>query len=82
MTDEPKAVGTRWKVIGAVVGALVGLTVTALDDLFELLGLGPEMRFPYQLLGVLAGGYIGAAIGKAIDRKRHRGRPTHNAEGA
>jgi hypothetical protein len=37
------------------------------------MGLGKEMHFPYQLLGLLGGGYIGAAIGKAIDRRKHQG---------
>jgi hypothetical protein len=60
MPDETTHTSKKWKVIGAVIGAVVGLIITANDDLFQLLGLGPGSRFPFQFAwrprGRLSGG--------------------------
>jgi len=70
MTSESAGVGRRWKITGAIVGVLVGLIVTGNEDLYEALGLGPQLRSAYQLLGAIGGGYLGAAVGKLLDRRR------------
>jgi hypothetical protein len=82
MPDEQRIVGKKWTVVCAVVGVLAGLFVTASDDLFELLRLGPGLRFPYQLLGVLAGGWLGATIGKRLDWKKHQRKAVESQGGS
>jgi hypothetical protein len=72
MSSKPKTVGKKWTIACAVLGALAGLIVTASDDLFDLLRLGPDLRFPYQLVGALGGGYVGATIGKLLDRRKRQ----------
>jgi hypothetical protein len=72
MSDELNPAGKKWKIGLMIAGVVIGLVITDNDDLFELLGLKPDMRFPYQLLGTIASGCLGAWIGGLIDRARAR----------
>src|SRR5262249_7309725 len=58
-----------WKSICAVVGAIIALIPATNAEFQQLTGVPPG---PALLLALVGGGFLGAAVGRAIERRRDR----------
>jgi hypothetical protein len=68
---KPPRSPRQWKTICTVIGAIIALIPATNEELQRLLGVPPGVAFP---LGLVTGAFLGAAVGRAIDKRNEHKR--------